>query len=326
MAHVLVTGGLGFIGSHLCERLLREGATVWCVDEGLGPDPAARRFLLQQFPRFRWMQADVVTLPALPCTPDLVVHLAAHAGVRAALADPCGYARTNVEGTVNVLEACRAAGVSKVLFASSSSVYGHPGQPGRASCEDDVLPPPLSPYAATKRAGELLCQTYVHLYAMDITALRFFSVYGPRQRPDLVLPTFVRQMLTGEPLRVYGDGTAVRDYTYIDDVVAGICAAMAKMLKVPRPFSPSISHGRYECYNLGSGAPVSLNTLMTTLQDALDLGDVGREMLPPHRADAACTWADIGQARRVLGYAPQVSFTEGVRRYVGWLRGESPLP
>ena len=310
--HILVTGGLGFIGSHLCERLLAEGHTVVCVDDASAASGTTYLGPLLRSPGFRWVQRRIETLDFLPVpTPDLVIHLAAKAGVRASLEDPLAYVKTNVEGTTMVLEACRRAGVSRMIFASSSSVYGHPAQHGIPSCEDDP-PFPLSPYGATKVAGEALCRTYATLYGMDIIALRFFSVYGPRQRPDLALPTFARLAREGQPLPVFGDGSACRDYTSVLDIVEGICKARRLLMHAPIP-------GRSLCVNLGSGRAIPLHVLISTLLRSLDVQvDVPIVYRDAHPADADHTQADIRRAWSLLGWEPRVDLTEGVQQYLAW--------
>jgi UDP-glucuronate 4-epimerase len=237
---------------------------------------------------------------------DLVVHLAALAGVRPSLKQPHRYARVNVEGTINVFEACRAAGIDRVVFASSSSVYGaRPGEPA-AFTEDDPCLTPASPYAATKRAGEILCSTYRDLYGLGISALRFFTVYGPRQRADMAIHRFTHQLAAGAPVTLFGDGSSARDYTYIDDIIDGVVAAC----RAVRP-------GALRIYNLGGAETTSLARLVELIAGALGVTP-RTTRLPLQPGDVPLTWADVGRAERELGYRPRVPVGEGIRRYVTW--------
>jgi UDP-glucuronate 4-epimerase len=236
--------------------------------------------------------------------PEAVVHLAARAGVRPSVADPLLYESVNVGGTVTLLEACRQFGVRKFVFASSSSVYGATDRlPFR---EDDGSNLPVSPYAATKIAGEKFCYTYSHLYDIRTVCLRFFTVYGPRQRPDLAIRKFVEMIDLGRPVPMFGDGSSGRDYTYIDDIVAGIRAAL--LLDCP-----------YDIFNLGNSNPVDLLTLIRTLEDALQKKAI-LQRLELQPGDVPFTYADIGKARRQLGFEPATPFAEGIRRFVAWYR------
>jgi UDP-glucuronate 4-epimerase len=310
---VLVTGGAGFIGSHFCERLLREGAAVGIIDDlndFYAPEWKRRNLeLVGQAGAFRFHRADIRDTGAMARlvaeeAPDAVVHLAARAGVRPSLEQPILYEQTNVLGTLNLLEACRKAGVRKFVFASSSSIYGVANQvPFR---EDDLLNLPISTYAATKIAGEKLCYTYSHLYGMGVVCLRFFTVYGPRQRPDLAIRKFVELIEKEQPIPVFGDGSTGRDYTFIEDIVSGIAAAL-----------------RFDCaydvFNLGNSSPVTLNEMIATLEAAL--GKTAKiERLPHQPGDVPITYADITKAQKLLGYAPQTSFAQGIGRFVEWRR------
>jgi UDP-glucuronate 4-epimerase len=234
--------------------------------------------------------------------PDAVIHLAARAGVRPSLADPLLYERVNVRGTMLLLEACRELGISKFVFASSSSVYGaSTSVPFR---EDQPVGQPVSPYAATKLAGEGMCYTYAHLYGIRTVCLRFFTVYGPRQRPDLAIRKFTNMIHSGTSIPVFGDGSSGRDYTFIDDTVQGIMAALHHDCP-------------YDIFNLGNSHPVNLLTLIETIEDALGQKATIR-WLPPQAGDVPITWADIDKAGRLLGYSPQTPFKEGIRKFVAW--------
>lgn len=309
----LVTGGAGFIGSHLVDRLLADGWDVDCVDnfDPFYPRDRKERNIAahRDHPRYRLHEADIrdaAALARIEATPDVIVHLAARAGVRPSIADPATYQDVNVRGTQNLLEWARERGVRQFVFASSSSVYGvNPDTPWR---EDDHGLRPISPYAATKVAGELLGHVYSHLHGIRFTALRFFTVYGPRQRPDLAIHAFARRMLAGEALPLFGDGTTSRDYTYIDDIVQGILAAMAH----DAPF---------DVINLGNDAAVSLREMVDTLQDAL--GVAARvEHHPAQPGDVPHTRASLAHAEAALGYRPTTPFPQGVQRFAAWLREE----
>lgn len=312
--HALVTGGAGFIGSHLVDALLSEGWNVTAVDN-FDPfyDPMAKERNVAQH-----LEAEEYTLCRLDVRDakavhrqlngdyDVIVHLAARAGVRPSIEAPAAYREVNVGGTHNMLEFARQRGIGRFVFASSSSVYGkNPAVPW--SEEDTLLP--ISPYAATKAAAELMGHAYSHLHELQFVALRYFTVYGPRQRPDLALHKFARLMLADEPLPLYGDGSSRRDYTYVADIVRGTRAAM------------EYEGGGYEVFNLGSGRPVSLLDMVKTLQEALEL-EPQLKWLPEQPGDVEQTWADIDRAAQLLGYEPQVEFGEGVHRLVQWFRTE----
>ncbi len=315
---VFVTGGAGFIGSHLCEALVARGHEVFAVDgfdDFLYPARDKRNtaeYLHGALPaeafRLRDVNLDEAdTLAELVRGADVVVHLAALAGVRPSIADPARYLRANVEGTTNVLEAMRRAGLSRLVFASSSSVYGvRPGD-SAAFSEDDPCLEPASPYAASKRAGELLCSTYRDLYGIGTSALRFFTVYGPRQRPDMAIHKFTRAIAAGEPIAMFGDGSSRRDYTYIDDVVAGTVAAIER-----------VEPEQLAIYNLGGDETVSLSELVAAIERAT--GERARtESRPPQPGDVPLTRADISRARRDLGYQPQTQLGDGLAAFWSWL-------
>lgn len=317
MAHAesmkaLITGVAGFIGSHLAERLLGQGWDVVGVDNfDLFYDPAVKRRNLlpcAASARFRLIEADIRDARtmdrAMAERPDAIVHLAAKAGVRPSIAEPLLYADVNVNGTVTCLEAARQHGVTRFLFASSSSVYGNNRKVPFS--EDDVVDLPISPYAATKKAGELICHTYHHLHGMDVTCLRFFTVYGPRQRPDLAIHKFARLIEQGKPVPVYGDGTMMRDFTYIEDIVDGVVAAAEQCRG-------------YHLYNLGESRPISVNDLIAELEKALGK-KARKEVYPKQPGDVDRTFADVTRAVRDLGYQPKTTIQEGLKRFVEWLR------
>jgi len=317
LRHALVTGGAGFIGSHLVDRLLDEGEWQVTVLDNFDPfyPRAAKTLNLAAHAgdeRLRVVEGDVRDREALArCaqTPiDVVVHLAAKAGVRPSLEDPVGYQDNNVGGLQTLLEAVREWGTEQVVFASSSSVYGvSPEVPWR---EDACVLEPISPYAATKVACELLGHVYSHLYGIRFIALRYFTVYGPRQRPDLAIHKFARRILDGIPIPVYGDGSSSRDYTYVADTVAATRAAM------------DYQAATFDVLNLGNDRTVSLNDMITTLESALGRAAT-RTVLPEQPGDVPRTWADITRAREHLGYRPATGFERGIRMFVSWLRRET---
>ena len=315
MRNVLVTGGAGFIGSHLVARLLAEGGWRVVVVDDFNDfyDPALkRRNVGPHLGRadFALREADIRDRASLDevfaeTRFDCVVHLAARAGVRPSLAEPVLYAETNINGTVNLLELAREHKVRQFVFGSSSSVYGENEKVPFA--EDDPVNRPISPYAATKAAGELLCHTYSHLFGLRCVALRFFTVYGARQRPDLAIHKFARLISEGEPIPVFGDGTTRRDYTFVEDIVAGVRAAM------------DYEGSNYEVVNLGGSRTVSLSELIALLER--ELGRKARlDRQPPQPGDVPQTYADVTKARRLLGYDPQTPIEEGIRRFVEWFK------
>lgn len=315
--HALLTGGAGFIGSHLAEALLDAGVAVTVFDDFNDfYDPAIKEGNLSGFrDRITLERGDLRDIPFVERVFekggfDCVIHLAARAGVRPSLADPRLYVSTNVDGTLNLLEACRAHGVKRFVFASSSSVYGVNEKVPFS--ESDLIQRTISPYAATKLMGEQLCSNYSNLYGIRCVCLRFFTVYGPRQRPDLAIAKFTRKIMDGQPIDQYGDGSTARDYTFIDDIISGLLAA-----------------ARYEesdfgVFNLGGSETHSLKKLIGLIEDAVGKkADV--RLLPDQPGDVPRTYADIAKARGVLGYSPSTSLEEGIMRYVGWVRGsESP--
>jgi len=310
---ILITGAAGFIGSHLSERLVARGERVVGIDNFNDfYDPAMKRHNVEGLlagDAFTLVEGDIRDAAALrrafaEHAPAAVVHLAAMAGVRPSLQDPSHYHDVNCTGTARLLEAAREAGCARVVFGSSSSVYG--GNTKVPFHEDDEVLRPVSPYAATKRAGELTCYTFHHLYEMDVACLRFFTVYGPRQRPEMAIHKFVRLVEADRPLPVFGDGTTERDYTYVDDVLDGIVKALDR------------SRG-YRIYNLGESRTISLRGLVDAIGRA-----VGRtpriDWQPMQPGDVVRTYADVGRARAELGYDPRVGLEEGLERFVAWYR------
>ncbi|MFL6283174.1 MAG: GDP-mannose 4,6-dehydratase [Pyrinomonadaceae bacterium] len=318
MRNVLVTGGAGFIGSHLVGRLLAEGAWRVSVVDDFNDfyDPEVKRRNVGPYAGrddFTLREADIRDRAALGevfkrTRFDCVVHLAARAGVRPSLTEPLLYAETNINGTLNLLELAREHDVRQFVFGSSSSVYGENEKVPFA--EEDKVNAPISPYAATKAAGELLCHTYSHLFGLRCVALRFFTVYGARQRPDLAIHKFARLISEGKPIPVFGDGTTRRDYTYVDDIIAGVRASM------------EYRKSDYEVFNLGESRTVELRELIGLLEKEL-----GREAVidrqPPQPGDVPQTFADISKARLLLGYDPRTPIEEGIRRFVEWFKGDA---
>ena len=312
--NVLVTGGAGFIGSHTVEALLQRGHCVSVLDDFNDfYDPSVKRRNVAAFRgRAELIEADIRDMARLKDAFtkgrfETIIHLAARAGVRPSLAQPLLYTEVNVLGTQHLLELARTFGVRKFIFGSSSSVYGV-NQKVPFS-ENDSIFKPISPYAATKLAGEALCHVYYHLYKLDMVCLRFFTVYGPRQRPDLAIHKFTRAITAGKPIELFGDGSARRDYTCIDDILQGIMAC------VDRTFG-------FEVINLGESQTTSLLDLVALIERV-----VGRKaavrMLPPQPGDVPVTFADIARARRLLSYNPQVKIEDGLPRFVEWFKGRA---
>jgi UDP-glucuronate 4-epimerase len=313
---ILVTGAAGFIGSHLAERLLARGDEVIGLDNFdafyARADKERNLAGLRGSPRFSLVEGDLRKpddlARAFAGRPDAVVHLAALAGVRPSLADPARYADVNVLGTVRLTEATRAAGINRFVFASSSSVYGGDSQPPFK--ETDLCLRPLSPYASTKRAGELGLWTAHHLYGLGVTCLRFFTVYGPRQRPDLAIHKFARLILAGRPIELFGDGSTSRDYTWIDDIVDGVVASIDEQGKGP---------AAYRVYNLGGSRTTTLLQLVELLSAALGKKPT-IEWKPEQPGDMKRTLADLTIVGRALGYAPRVPIDEGIARFAEWVK------
>ena len=314
---ILVTGAAGFIGSHLVERLLKEGHEVVCVDNlNEYYDVSLKEARLDRFrDKVRFVKADVEDHDALTrlieeAKPEAVCHLAAQAGVRYSLEHPLTYGHSNLQGTLSVLEAAKKAGVRRIVMASSSSVYGETAEvPFR---EDMAADRPVSVYAATKRATELLAHAYHHLHGMDIACLRFFTVYGPYGRPDMALFSFTKRMLAGEPIDVYNRGEMRRDFTYVDDIVEGFYAALTR------------SKG-YQIYNLGHGHPVGLLEFIKVLEKELGVSAT-LNLMPMQPGDVPETYADTTKAKEELGFSAETPVEEGVARFVAWYREYYHLP
>jgi UDP-glucuronate 4-epimerase len=314
---VLVTGAAGFIGSHLVERLLDDGMEVVGLDNyDTFYDPTVKERNLDRargFARFTEVRGDIRDAEAyrrIPYEIDTVIHLAALAGVRPSIRDPHGYFDVNVRGTLLLLDFMKDRGIPRLLFGSSSSVYGNSASV--PFVEDDAGDRPISPYAATKRAGELIVHAHGHLYGIDAICLRFFTVYGPRQRPDLAIHTFSRRLLEGLPIQMYGDGTSERDYTYVDDILDGIEGAMRYLAGAP---------GTYEIVNLGGARTITLRDMIIHVATALGVSP-RIEMLCEQAGDVRRTFADVSKARRLFGYEPSVSFEDGTRRFAEWFLSE----
>jgi len=309
--NIVVTGGAGFIGSHLIDRLLQEGHSVVNIDNF---DPFYNEQIKRnnttghlKYDRYKLHEVDIRDYQALSEAigkkTEAIVHLAAKAGVRPSILYPVGYQEVNVAGTMNVLEVARRKGIKQVVFGSSSSVYGkNPNVPWR---EDDTVLQPISPYAGTKVSGELMGHVYSHLYGIRFLALRFFTVYGPRQRPDLAIHKFLRLMSEGREITLYGDGSTRRDYTCVDDIVAGIMAAI------------HYTDTRYEIINLGNDRTVTLLELVGAIENAS--GITAKKVFGPEQAgDVKQTWAEIDKARKLLNYEPAYSLTAGLAKFVEW--------
>ena len=312
---ILVTGGAGFIGSHLVDHLIAEGGWQITVVDDFNDfySPEIKRaniagHLLSS--NYKLVEADIGDMAAMAALFtaekfDCIVHLAARAGVRPSLAEPQLYTETNIVGTQNLLELAKEHGIKQFVFGSSSSVYGINKKVPFA--EDDPIFQPISPYAATKAAGELLCHTYSHLYGIRVVALRFFTVYGARQRPDLAIHKFAKLISIRQPIPVFGDGTMRRDYTYIDDIIQGVRAAI------------DYHRSKYEIFNLGESQTIELNELIGLLEHSLDThAIIDRQPLQP--GDVPVTFADISKSRELLGYNPTTKIADGIPKFVEWFR------
>ena len=310
--HILVTGGAGFIGSHFVEKCLALGHSAAVLDEFNDfYDPAIKRANVAPFAgEVPIHEADLRDREAVDRIVrggkfDTIVHLAARAGVRPSIQDPKLYIDTNITGTWHLLEAAKAAGIPRFICASSSSVYGVlKSAPFR---EDMALTATISPYAATKLAAEQLCSNYAHLYGMRTINLRFFTVYGPRQRPDLAIHSFTKSIDAGAPINQFGDGTTRRDYTYIDDIIQGVAACL------------TFEGEMCEVFNLGESQTTTLNELIASIEKALGKKAVINKM-PEQPGDVPLTYADIGKARALLGYDPHTQIAEGIPKFVEWYR------
>ncbi len=315
MKTYLITGGAGFIGSTLVERLLKEGNKVVIVDNFCDfYDPELKKANIKPFlenPNFTVYQVDIRDVSGLKRVfdenqIDVVMHLAAMAGVRPSIEDPMLYQDVNGIGTQNVLEQAKTHGVKNLVMASSSSVYGNCKEvPFR---EDMIVDYAISPYAATKKANEVMAHVYHKLFNMNIIMLRFFTVYGPKQRPDLAINKFTRMMLNGEEITMYGDGSTYRDYTYVDDIVDGICRAFDYI---------TANSDVYEVINLGSNNPITLKEMIATIGEVLGVEPKIKQM-PMQPGDVDRTYADVTKAKSLLGYEPKWSFKEGIEKFVEW--------
>jgi UDP-glucuronate 4-epimerase len=316
---VLLTGGAGFIGSHLAEALLRAGVELSIIDN-LNDFyfPHWKTSNLEDVRlagSYQFIEADICDAVALRrafvlANPEIVIHLAAYAGVRPSIERPALYERVNVMGTLNLLELSREFNLPRFIFGSSSSVYGAASR--APFCEDQVELRPISPYAATKLAGEMLAFTYAYLFGITTLCLRFFTVYGPRQRPDLAIHKFTALIEAGKSIPIYGDGSAGRDYTYVDDIVAGVMASLE--------YKPPMTNGAaYDILNLGNSHPISLKELVDLLESITGRRAV-RDSQPPQPGDVPLTWADISKSSRVLGYQPRTPLVEGLKKFISWYR------
>ena len=308
---VIVTGGAGFIGSHLVKALLDRGESVAVIDDfNAFYDPALKRENVEPHlknPKFTLHELDIRDLDAVRTViekerPEVVCHLAARAGVRPSIEEPILYEEVNCLGTLNILESIKEIGLKNFVFAASSSVYGLNSK--SPFSEDDPITMPISPYASTKRAGELMSFTYSHLYDLPVTCLRFFTVYGEAGRPEMAVAKFTRHIYDGTELEVYGDGSAIRDFTYVGDIIDGVMGAVYK------PF-------RYEIINIGGSKTIDVSGLISTIEDKL--GKPARiKYLDAAPGDVPLTYADVTKARELIGYAPKVGIEEGIERYVKW--------
>ncbi|RNC86071.1 MAG: NAD-dependent epimerase/dehydratase family protein [Balneola sp.] len=311
--NILVTGGAGFIGSHLIDRLLKEGRNVLNVDNF---DPFySKEIKLKNiehhfgYENYRFIELDIRNKDKLdnliPNDTDVIIHLAAKAGVRPSILNPISYQEVNVKGTQNLLEVARDKEIKQFIFASSSSVYGK--NPSVPWCEDDRVLEPISPYASTKVSGELLGHVYSHLHGIRFLALRFFTVYGPRQRPDLAIHKFLRLMSEGEEITLYGDGFTRRDYTYIDDIIDGIMASI------------QYKGSMFELINLGNNQTVGLLQLIDAIETASGI-EAKKVFGSEQPGDVKQTWADISKAEKILNYKPSISIKEGLPQFVEWYK------
>ena len=312
---VLVTGAAGFLGSHLSEQLLARG------DEVVGLDSFDAFYAREtkeanirdarEYLGFHLVEADIrdpVGLERLPDEIEAVVHLAARAGVRPSIDEPVLYHDVNVLGTARLLEFARVRGIASFVFASSSSVYGN--SPRVPFSEKDSVDRPISPYAATKKSGELTCHAYSHLHGMSIPCLRLFTAFGPRQRPDLAIHKFARRMTEGRPIPMYGDGSTERDYTYVEDIVDGVLRALRWSIETV---------GGYEIVNLGGNRTVSLRDMILVLGEEMGITPI-IETLPMQPGDVTRTWADVSKAAALFGYSPRTEFRAGIREFLRWFR------
>ena len=318
---VLVTGGAGFIGSSLVEKLVKEGHNIIIIDNMNDYyDPSIKENNIKGFvkTKVKFIKGDIRDQELInkifkDNSIDLVVHLAAMAGVRYSIENPNLYYDVNVMGTLNLLEACRLNSVKKFVFASSSSVYGN--NKSIPFKESDSVDHPISPYAASKKAGELMCHTYHHLHGMDIVALRFFTVYGPKQRPDLAIHKFTDLIYNNQPIPFFGDGTTQRDYTYIDDIIDGVTKSLHWCYN---------GQGVFEIFNIGESKTISLKDMVETISRVMNK-NIKYNYLPMQEGDVERTYSDVSKARKLLGYNPSTEFSQGIKLFYEWYlanRGE----
>lgn len=311
--NIVVTGGAGFIGSHLCEKLIDSGSKIICVDNFDNfYNPAIKENNLSGVTGssyFKLYRSDICNLDQMEeifskNSVDMVIHLAARAGVRPSIEQPLLYEKVNILGTMNLLECCKKYNISKFIFASSSSVYG--GNKKIPFSEEDNVDHPISPYAATKKAGELICYTYHNLHKISIFCFRFFTVYGPRQRPEMAIHKFTRQILNGEDMEIYGDGSSSRDYTYIDDVISGVISSLDRIKG-------------FEIINLGNSKTVKLMDLIRLIE--ITTGEKGHlKFTGSQPGDVFVTYADIRKARKMLKYLPKTNIKDGLTKFVEWYK------
>jgi UDP-glucuronate 4-epimerase len=318
---ILVTGGAGFIGSSLCEKLIDLNHSVFCLDnfcDFYSPKIKENNIsTLLENKNFKLYRNDIRDLSQLDKifsenNFELLIHLAAMAGVRPSIENPLLYTEVNVNGTLNILEMCRKYHVKKMIFASSSSVYGNSQKVPFS--ESDNVDYPISPYAATKKSGELLCYNYHHLYDLSVICLRFFTVYGPKQRPDLAIHKFAKAIIEGKSIPVFGDGSTQRDYTYIDDIIDGITKSINY-----------INNNKvYEIFNLGESQTISLNEMISTIEKHLNLKAI-KEFKNKQPGDVERTFADISKSRKILNYDPKTSFSDGIKKFIAWLNKKDKM-
>jgi len=311
--NIVVTGGAGFIGSHLCQKLINMGSKVICIDNFDDfYDPHLKEDNISEIvdgPDFKLYSSDICDRDQIEeifskNKIEMVVHLAARAGVRPSIKNPFLYGKVNVLGTINLLECCKKYNINKFIFASSSSVYG--GNKKIPFSEDDSVDHPMSPYAATKKAGELICYTYHSLYKISVFCYRFFTVYGPRQRPEMAVHKFIRRILKGEQIEIYGDGSSSRDYTYIDDVISGVVNSLERVKG-------------FEVINLGNSNTVRLIDLVKLIE-AVTGGKASLKFLDNQPGDVFITYADIRKAGKMLQYFPKTNIKEGLIKFVKWYK------
>lgn len=322
MQTIVITGGAGFIGSNLSEALLKQGEKVIIIDNFNDYyDPAYKKENIKEVQDMACTlkkpenvivcegdirDATFIDDTFLKYKPDVIIHLAACAGVRPSIDDPKLYFDVNINGTLNILEGMKKHRIKRLCFASSSSVYGNNKKVPFS--EIDTVDYPISPYAASKKSGELLCYTYHHLYKMSIACMRFFTVYGKRQRPDLAIYKFTKNILENKPIELYGDGKSRRDYTYIEDIVSGILKSLDFI---------NSNENSYDIFNLGQSNTISLNEMLSTIEKALNKKAIIKN-LPCQKGDVECTFAEIAHSKDVLGYAPKTDFTKGINEFIQW--------